>query len=59
MAVADVSDIAGGLSKVAKLVGDKILVPQVNQTFPFAHIADAHRVVETGRARGKIVVTLD
>ena len=59
MAVADVSDIAGGLSKVAKLVGDKILVPQVNQTFPFAHIADAHRAVETGRARGKIVVTLD
>jgi NADPH:quinone reductase-like Zn-dependent oxidoreductase len=59
MAVADVSDIAGGLSKVAKLVGDKILVPQVNQTFPFARIADAHRAVETGRARGKIVVILD
>ncbi len=59
MAVADVSDIAGGLAEVARLVGEKVLIPQVNKTFPLAEIADAHRFVEAGRARGKIVVTLD
>ncbi len=59
MKVADVSDIPGALGKVASLVGENAIIPQVNQSFPLTEIADAHRVVETGRARGKIVVTLD
>ena len=58
MQIAEVSDIGGALAAVAGLIGDKVLAPQVNRVFPLAGIADAHRLVETGHARGKIVVTI-
>jgi len=58
MQIAEVSDIGGALAAVAGLIGDKVLAPQVNRVFPLDGIADAHRLVETGHARSKIVVTI-
>jgi NADPH:quinone reductase-like Zn-dependent oxidoreductase len=34
-------------------------VPVVDREYPLAQIEDAMRYLETGRARGKVVVTMD
>jgi NADPH:quinone reductase-like Zn-dependent oxidoreductase len=43
---------------IASLLEQGILRSHVSQTFPFAQMGDAHLAVETGRTRGKVVVTL-
>ena len=57
-AIAQVEDIAGALPKVADLVANKSLVPQVGTVLQFDQVAEAHRMLETGHARAKIILTL-
>lgn len=44
------------LEAVAQLVVDGVLRPSVTATFPLTQAGDAMRAVETGHARGKIVI---
>jgi NADPH:quinone reductase-like Zn-dependent oxidoreductase len=46
------------LARIAELVDRGAIRPIVERTFPLERIADAHRALETGRTRGKIVVDL-
>ena len=46
------------LEAVAQLAVDGVLSPQVTATFPLDQAADALREVETGHARGKIVIVV-
>ena len=46
------------LSKIAELLESGVILPIVEDTFPLEQIADAHRAIETGRTRGKIVIDL-
>ena len=59
MQIAEVSYIDAALDAVTGLINDKVLGPEVSRVFPLAKVADAYRAVETGRARGKIIVTLE
>ncbi|OWA19143.1 NADPH:quinone reductase [Streptomyces sp. CS227] len=45
-----------GMNAVADLVAAGALRPHVEATFPLAEAADAHRLGETGRTTGKIVL---
>ncbi|SJM51453.1 Bifunctional protein: zinc-containing alcohol dehydrogenase; quinone oxidoreductase (NADPH:quinone reductase); Similar to arginate lyase [Actinomycetales bacterium JB111] len=47
------------LASITRLVDDGRLRPTIAETFPLEQIADAHRLGETGRTTGKIVVTMD
>jgi len=47
------------LDALASLVDAKTLEVVVDQVFPFAEIADAFAYLEKGRAKGKVVVTMD
>ncbi len=47
------------LKSVIGLVADGVLVPQVSETLPMAEAAEAHRRIETGHTRGKIVLTME
>ncbi|MFK7991232.1 MAG: NADP-dependent oxidoreductase [Sandaracinaceae bacterium] len=44
------------LAKLAKLVEEGAIVPVVDRIFPLDEVQDAHRYIETGRARGKVVL---
>ena len=44
------------LEEIAKMVDDGALTPLVSATYPLADAADAHRSLETGHARGKLVL---
>jgi len=46
------------LAQLARLVDDKKLEVVVDRVFPFAQIADAFAHLETGRAKGKVVVRI-
>lgn len=46
------------LDTIATLVDSGQLKPRVEQVFPLEQLADAHRLVETGRVRGKVVVCI-
>jgi len=46
------------LAEIAELVERGAIIPIVEQTFPLDDIALAHRALETGRTRGKIVIDL-
>lgn len=46
------------LSLITKLIEDGTIRPVVDRTFPFEELNDAFAYIETGRARGKVVVTL-
>jgi NADPH:quinone reductase-like Zn-dependent oxidoreductase len=46
----------GQLSQIAKLIDDGVIRPVVDRVFPFAQTAEALAYVETGRAKGKVVV---
>ena len=46
------------LAQIAELVERGAISPIVENTFPLDRIADAHRALETGRTRGKIVIDL-
>lgn len=46
------------LAAIAELAESGKLVVRVGQSFPLAEAADAHRLIQDGRARGKIVLEL-
>ncbi|MEX2742017.1 NADP-dependent oxidoreductase [Rhizobium mongolense] len=46
------------LSAIASLIESGVIRPVVDQVFPFEKTGDALAYVETGRARGKVVVTM-
>ncbi|MFI8086786.1 NADP-dependent oxidoreductase [Streptomyces sp. NPDC086080] len=46
------------LSRLSELADQGVLTVHVSQTFPLAQAAEAHRLNQEGRTRGKIVVTL-
>lgn len=46
------------LDRLTHLVDDGTLTPVVDRTFPLADTADAIRHLESGRVRGKVVVTV-
>lgn len=48
-----------GLAGLVGLVEDGRLRVHVERTFPLARVADAHRLMETGHVRGKLVLTVD
>jgi NADPH:quinone reductase-like Zn-dependent oxidoreductase len=47
------------LQRLAELAHSGVYRAVVEQRFAFEHIADAHRLVDTGHKRGSVVVTLD
>jgi NADPH:quinone reductase-like Zn-dependent oxidoreductase len=46
------------LSKITSLINEGVIRPVVDKVFPFASTKDAIAYVESGRARGKVVVSL-
>jgi NADPH:quinone reductase-like Zn-dependent oxidoreductase len=46
------------LAQIAKLIDTGAIRPVVDKVFPFAETADALAYVETGRAKGKVVVAV-
>jgi NADPH:quinone reductase-like Zn-dependent oxidoreductase len=46
------------LTQIAALVDDGAIRPVIDRTFPFAATGDALAAVESGRSRGKVVVTM-
>ena len=48
----------GQLAEIASLIDDGIIRPVVDRVFPFASTKEAMAYVETGRAKGKVVVSL-
>lgn len=53
-----VSSNGSDMQTIANWLEEKKIVSHVSHTFPFEQLAQAHLQVETGRTRGKIVVTL-
>jgi NADPH:quinone reductase-like Zn-dependent oxidoreductase len=47
------------LREIAALVDAGVITPVVDQVFPFQSTNEAMRHVESGRAKGKVVVTMD
>jgi NADPH:quinone reductase-like Zn-dependent oxidoreductase len=56
--VVQIDNIYNPLLQVTKLVSNKILLPQVTEVFPFNEVFRAHRLLETGHARGKIILEI-
>ncbi|MFF7793329.1 zinc-binding dehydrogenase [Streptomyces sp. NPDC007991] len=50
---------AEDLRRLSELAEQGVVSVHVSQTFPLERAADAHRLSEKGRTRGKIVVTVD
>lgn len=48
-----------GMNVVADLVAAGALRPRIEEVFPLAEAAAAHRRGETGRTTGKIVLTVE
>ena len=46
------------LGKITKLIEDGTIRPVVDRSFPFEKLNDAFAYIETGRAKGKVVVSL-
>lgn len=46
------------MKAIAELLSKGIIKSHVSQTFPFENMAQAHTQVETGKTRGKVVVTI-
>jgi len=49
----------GQLSKIGALIEAGVIKPVVDRVFPFPAINEAMEYLETGRAKGKIVITLE
>lgn len=49
---------AANLAALAALVDQGVIRPVIDRVFPLAGTADAHRYLETGRARGKVVLAV-
>lgn len=47
------------LETLVDLAAKGNLKPVIDQRFPFERIADAYRIVDSGRKKGSVVVTLD
>lgn len=47
------------LAYLGQLLAAGTLVPVIDRTYPFSETAEAIRYIETGRARGKVVVVMD
>lgn len=47
------------LQRLMDLVAEGALRPVIDRVLPLSDIAEAHRYLETGRARGKVVVRVD
>lgn len=47
------------LTVLHDLMGDGKVTPVIDRTYPYAQVREAVAYVETGRARGKVIVTLD
>ena len=47
------------LTQIGDLIESGRFAPPVVQTFPLAEVAEAHRVGEEGRVRGKLVLVVD
>ncbi len=47
------------LAELARLIEEKKLAPVIDRTFPFAQIGEAIAYLESGRAKGKIVVRME
>lgn len=53
------ADAAGEkLADIGNLIDAGVIRPVVDKVFPFAETAEALRYVETGRAKGKVIVTI-
>jgi NADPH:quinone reductase-like Zn-dependent oxidoreductase len=50
---------AEDLAILAGLMQDGVIRPVIDRTYPFAEAAEAMRYLESGRARGKVIVTLE
>ncbi|MEV7193133.1 NADP-dependent oxidoreductase [Streptomyces sp. NPDC093510] len=50
---------AADLQRLSELVEQDVVTVHVDETFPLERAADAHRLSEKGRTRGKVVVTVD
>ncbi|MFE7443100.1 NADP-dependent oxidoreductase [Streptomyces chartreusis] len=50
---------AGDLLRLSELAEQGVVNVHVSETFPLERAADAHRLNQEGRTRGKIVVTVD
>jgi NADPH:quinone reductase-like Zn-dependent oxidoreductase len=46
------------LATLTALIGDRKLTPILDRTYPLAGTAEGLRQVATGRARGKVVITV-
>ena len=46
------------MQEIAKLLQRKKLISHISHLFPFHQMAEAHLQVETGRTKGKVVVTI-
>ncbi|MDE1148361.1 MAG: NADP-dependent oxidoreductase [Azospirillaceae bacterium] len=46
------------LTRIARLIEDGTIRPVVDRTYPFEQLNEAFAYIETGRAKGKVVVTL-
>jgi NADPH:quinone reductase-like Zn-dependent oxidoreductase len=49
---------ADQLAAIAKLADTRVIKPVIDQAFPLDAIAEAHRYGETGRIRGKVVISV-
>lgn len=50
---------AADLARLTELVEEDVVTVHVQETFPLDRAADAFRLIEQGRTRGKVVVTVD
>ena len=48
----------GQLAKITSLIDEGVIRPVVDKVFPFTLTKDAMAYVESGRSRGKVVVSL-
>lgn len=54
-----VSSNGEDMRSIAALLANGALTSFISETFPFESMAAAHRKIESGKAKGKIVVTMD
>ena len=50
--------IGGQLTRITSLIDDGVIPPVIDRVFPFASSKEAMAYVESGRAKGKVVVSL-
>lgn len=48
--------VAGWMQRLAELADEGVVAPHVDETFPFEHVAAAHRHIESRRNIGKVLL---